>query len=454
MSQMSSTENRTDKSGPLVCPKGLEIFPPGQRTCPYHNVPLEEQTADGIVGRRLDDRYEVQEVLSWGGWACIYKAIDLEFNRPVAVKVLFLHLAQDDEALARFKREAKAAAALSHPNVAQLYDSGVVGDQPYLVFEYIKGLTLSERIQLLGPLTAEQVVMVFIQICDALHATHELGIIHRDIKPGNIMFTQSDSGEIKAKLVDFGLARTTSDSAFDMGDNLTQTGETLGSPAYMSPEQCLGQTLDVRSDVYSLGCTMYEAVTGNPPFSGDSIFEFMEKHTEQEVSTPAIRSANPNFGFNVTHVILQTLQKDPDVRPQSMKQLKEQLQSCLWAMDGYSARNYDNKASLTASIITKRVVIETAPEPTVVPEQTASNKFKAAQPPLSKSRRWNPSWVSLLGPTALVVGLIVILSCLLLGNGFAPKDAPPAVTKKSKPVTPTKKPTRKKNRASSERRVQ
>lgn len=447
MSNINSAETVTGKSGPLVCPKGLEIFPAGHKTCPYHGVALEEQTADGIVGRKLDNRYEVQEVISWGGWACIYKAQDTEFNRPVAIKVLFQHLSQDDEALARFRREAKAAAALSHPNVAQLFDSGVLdGGQPYLVFEYVKGLTLGERIEMLGPLTAEQAVMVFIQICDALQATHELGIIHRDIKPGNIMFTQNEAGDIKAKLVDFGLARATADSAVDMGDNLTRTGETLGSPAYMSPEQCMGEPLDIRSDVYSLGCTIYESVTGNTPFTGTTIFEFMEKHTEHEPVTPQVKSSNANFAFNVSHVILQTLQKDPAVRPQSMRQLKEQLQSCLWAMEGYSAQKFGNKASLTASIITKRV-------PDLMPEieaqapvpQTVSSINRAAQPPLSKSRRWGGVWSSLLAPAAMIVTLVALLGCLVLANPFNMNGGklPPQVTKKPKP-TAAKKPNKRK----------
>jgi serine/threonine-protein kinase len=315
---------------PMVCPTGLEIFPSGHTFCPQHKVPLTEQQLDSLVGQVLNDRYLVKEAISAGGWASIYRAIDQHSNQELAIKILHSHLLSDTEALARFKRESKATGGLEHPYLAKILDAGVLADgQPYLTMEYVHGMTLAERLLTLGPLTAEQAVAVFEKVCDALSAAHKHGIIHRDIKPSNLMLTQVEKDKLAVKLVDFGLARAIEKSGNEI-DQITRSGQTLGSPGYMSPEQCLGYKLDPRSDIYSLGCTMYEAVSGKPPFVALSILEYMHKHTYEEPPTLEIRSDEANFAYNLAHVILQSLEKNPDDRQQSMQQLQEQLKACVW----------------------------------------------------------------------------------------------------------------------------
>lgn len=400
----------------MVCPTGLEVYPAGHTRCPTHNVTLTAQNVASIVGQVVNGRYEIKESISWGGWASIYRALDRETNSEVALKVMHSYLLADAEAVARFKREAKAASGLSNPCLAQVYDAGVLPDgQPFLAMEYVKGITLAERIATLGALTAEQAIPLFVKTCDALSAAHQKGIIHRDIKPSNLMLAQAKDGELEVKLVDFGLARAMENSGLDI-DQITRTGQTLGSPAYMSPEQCLGYKLDARSDVYSLGCTMYEAVSGKPPFTGASILEYMHKHTYEEPPALEIRSDEVNFGYNFLHVIMQALAKNPAERQQSMAQLRDQLQACMWQAP--------EEQSIVTSLRTKAV-----PEP-------------APQKPPPKPNRVL-GWISVLAPVFLVVLLIcAFVYVLRQGNpqDNGPDSSSPAAQQEKSGAKPSNKP--------------
>lgn len=333
--ELKSTEQQQQER-PMVCPAGLEIFPSGYTFCPTHHVELSVQKKDSLIGQLVNDRYSIAESISAGGWASIYRAVDQQTKAEVAIKILHSHLLSDAEALARFNREGKATSGLDHPYLAKILDCGVLSDgQPYLTMEYVRGMTLAERLLTLGPLNAEQAVAVFEKVCDALAAAHAHGIIHRDIKPSNLMLSREKDEQLAVKLVDFGLARAIENSGNDI-DQITRSGQTLGSPAYMSPEQCLGYKLDARSDIYSLGCTMYEAVSGKPPFTAQSILEYMHKHTYEEPPILEIRSDEANFAYNLAHVILQTLEKNPDDRQQTMEQLRGQLKACIWQGRSFS----------------------------------------------------------------------------------------------------------------------
>jgi len=209
------------------------------------------------------NRYEIGEMIGTGGMADVYIGEDQRLSRKVAVKVLRSDLARDPSFVARFRKEALAAAGLNHPGIVAVYDSGEEGANSYIVMELVTGHTLREEIQKSKKLTVERSLEIIDGVLDALSYSHTNGIIHRDVKPGNIMLT--DSGDVK--VMDFGIARAMD----DIGATMTSTWNVVGTAQYLSPEQATGEAADLRSDIYSVGCLLYELVTGQPPFTGLTI---------------------------------------------------------------------------------------------------------------------------------------------------------------------------------------
>ena len=263
--------------------------------------------------RVLADRYEIDTVLGQGGMARVFKGEDRVLNRTVAVKVLSPQFAGDEQFVARFRREAQAAAALNHPNIVSVYDTGSQGDVHYIVMEYVEGRTLRDIIRQEGPLLPERALEITESVAGALTAAHEAGLVHRDIKPGNIMITRE--GEVK--VMDFGIARTTT------GDTLTQTASILGTASYLSPEQAQGESVDARSDIYSVGCVLYEMLTAGAPFTGDSPVTIAYKHV-RETPVPPSRK-NPDVSPAVEAVVMKCMAKNPANRYQSAEELGEDL---------------------------------------------------------------------------------------------------------------------------------
>jgi eukaryotic-like serine/threonine-protein kinase len=275
-------------------------------------------------GTMFAERYEIVAPLGRGSTGVIYKAKHTFLNRTVALKVLHPQLVKEAESVARFSREAQAVSALSHPNIIAIHDFGVTGGGlPYLVMDLADGPTLGERIKLSGALPARRAVPLFIQICDALAHAHNRGIIHRDVKPGNILLVRSEQGDEVVKIVDFGIAKM---PAAGPAMQITQSGDVLGSPLYMSPEQCMGSVLDYRTDIFSLGCVMYVTLSAKEPFIGENVLETMYKRTV-EVAQP-LRDVCPEIEIpQALDVILQrALSQHPDDRYQSMEQLKAELE--------------------------------------------------------------------------------------------------------------------------------
>ncbi|WP_169713786.1 Stk1 family PASTA domain-containing Ser/Thr kinase [Paludifilum halophilum] len=266
-----------------------------------------------MEGRKLGDRYEVISRVGGGGMAVVYKARDVLLNRYVAIKVLNESLSNDSEFVRRFSREAQAAASLSHPSVVSVYDVGQENHTHYIVMEYIEGPTLKEYIQQYSPLTSEEIVSIASQICDALAHAHENQIVHRDIKPHNILLGYNG----RAKVTDFGIARATSSST------ITQAGSVMGSVHYFSPEQARGGLIGEKSDIYSLGVVLYEMVTGELPFDGDSAISVAMKHLQEPVIDP--EKLNPDVPQSIHHIILKALEKDPDQRFESARAMKHEL---------------------------------------------------------------------------------------------------------------------------------
>jgi serine/threonine protein kinase len=264
----------------------------------------------------VGDRYEVTEKLGKGGMGTVYKARHLHLDKIVAIKVL-----NGDELdaprLQRFEQEAKVINSLSHPNIVGIQDYGITTDgEPFIVMEYVEGQTLEQLIQQKNRLSVDESLPIFREICVALEHIHQAGVIHRDLKPSNILLAQNREGQTTVKLADFGIAKQTQVQQ----QRLTETGAVLGSPYYASPEQMLGDKIDARSDMYSLGCLMYEALSGNVPFAGENAMQTFMLHLNAE---PQRLEANvPRW---LENIVWRALAKDPRDRFQSAGELLIQL---------------------------------------------------------------------------------------------------------------------------------
>ncbi|GAA3178075.1 Stk1 family PASTA domain-containing Ser/Thr kinase [Blastococcus jejuensis] len=267
----------------------------------------------------LGERYEIGGVLGRGGMAEVHRGRDLRLGREVAVKVLRSDLARDPSFQVRFRREAQAAASLNHPAIVAVYDTGEdrtpTGATPYIVMEYVEGETLRDVLRREGPLPPERAMSLAADICGALDFSHRNGIVHRDVKPGNVMITPQGS----VKVMDFGIARAVSDSAATM----TSTAAVIGTAQYLSPEQARGEGVDARSDVYSLGCLLYELVTGAPPFTGDSPVAVAYQHVREDPRLPS--SINPRVPAELDAILLKAMSKNPANRYQSAADMRSDL---------------------------------------------------------------------------------------------------------------------------------
>jgi serine/threonine-protein kinase len=251
----------------------------------------------------LNNRYELEQKIGEGGMARVYRGRDLRLNRSIAVKVLHSHYATDAGFLQRFHHEAQAAANLRHPNIVDVYDVGQDGDIHYIVMEYVEGSDLKAVIARNGPLPIEQAVAIAEAVARALEAAHRIGLVHRDIKPQNIIV--GPQGQVK--ITDFGIAKSNLSTA------MTDTGVTFGTADYISPEQARGQPATPRSDIYSLGVTLYEMLTGRLPFTGDSAIGVAMQHVSTEPPPP--RMYNPRIPPRLEALVLSALSKDPNDRP-------------------------------------------------------------------------------------------------------------------------------------------
>ena len=252
--------------------------------------------------RILNDRYEVGAPLGKGGMAHVYRGTDRVLDRTVAIKVLAGKYAEDDRFVARFRREAQAAAGLSHPNIVGVYDTGGEDGKHYIVMEFVEGETLANVLRREGRLDPDRAAAIAVEVATALHAAHDRGLVHRDVKPGNVMIDRDG----RVKVVDFGIARAAAD------DTLTQTGLVLGTASYLSPEQAQGVPVDARSDVYSLGCVLFEMLTGRPPFEGDTPVSIAYKHVNE--APPHPRELVPSLPPHLDEAATRALEKDPDAR--------------------------------------------------------------------------------------------------------------------------------------------
>lgn len=272
------------------------------------------------------DNVEILCLIGQGGMSRVFKARQLDLDRLVAVKVL--NKISDPDAIQRFKNEAVNTSLLDHPHIVKPLAFGLSkNQQPFLLMEYLEGCSLAEVIKQQGSIDYRRFRNIFLSVLSALESAHQKEIVHRDIKPGNIMLCRDSDGKEQAKLVDFGIAKTYQGEA--NSQNLTKSGAVLGSPTYMSPEQCQGGALDKRSDLYSLSCVMYESLIGEPPFSGESVFEVMQKHVASPL--PDLKEVTNRIEVNkdLLKTVMWGLEKLPESRPQSASSFAERLAKAL-----------------------------------------------------------------------------------------------------------------------------
>ncbi|MBI4532494.1 MAG: protein kinase [Candidatus Melainabacteria bacterium] len=295
--------------------------------CTKHGKELMLDNEDPLIGSVLAEKYEIISRLGAGGMSVVYKARHKLMDRLVAIKMLHARLVKDQATIMRFQQEAKALSRLNHPNLVTAFDFGLLSEgQPYLVMDFVEGESLEELLDKNGPQSADWCVALTMQVCRALAHAHQMGVLHRDLKPGNIILARTPKGSTVAKVVDFGLATFLPESGVAF-QKLTNVNEVPGSPLYMSPEQCRGRELDLRSDIYSLGCVMHEVLTGLPPFVGADWMETMQK---QVYETPApLCSTLPilEIPCRLEEIVLKCLTKDPGERYQSMEQLRLDLEA-------------------------------------------------------------------------------------------------------------------------------
>ncbi len=271
-----------------------------------------------MVGELIAGRYELEELAGSGGMSSVYRARDTLLERHVALKLLHEYHGADAESIERFRREARAVARLSHPNIVTVIDRGEDGGRQYIVFEYVDGENLKELVAREGPLPVRRALELAIQVGEGLACAHDHGVVHRDVKPQNVLL----NGDGRAKVTDFGIARS-----LDVDHGMTQTGTVIGTSNYIAPEQASGRAVDERTDIYSLGVVLFELLTGDVPFPGESFVAVALRHVHEE--PPSVLELRPDVPSRVAQLVDRALAKDPDERFPSMATMVTVLRACL-----------------------------------------------------------------------------------------------------------------------------
>jgi eukaryotic-like serine/threonine-protein kinase len=360
--------------------------------------------------RVLNGRYEIDSRLGEGGMATVFGGSDRVLGRKVAVKVLARQYARDRTSVERFRREAQAAAGLNHPNVVSVFDTGSDDGVHYIVMEHVEGRTLADIIREEGALPPARAAEIAVDVCRALSSAHEKGMVHRDVKPGNVLLTP-DGG---VKVADFGIARVAS------GEPLTATGSVMGTASYLSPEQARGASIDARSDIYSLGCVLYEMLTGQTPFAGDTPVSIAYKHVEEQPTAPTL--VNPAVPEGLEAVVTKAMAKDPADRFQSATQMARDLREAAPAASAEPAEVMPTGE--------RTAILPVSPEG---PASTAPLPLPASR---EQRRRWWPFAAAATGLAALGVVL-----ALTVGRESPLPTASPTPPPSSPSPSPTPTPT-------------
>ncbi len=352
-------------------------------------------------GQKINDRYQIVKSIGEGGMANVYLAYDTILERHVAVKVLRGDLATDEKFVRRFQREALSASSLSHPNIVEVYDVGEDNGIYYIVMEYIEGKHLKQLIKKRGKLTTEEVIDIMLQITDGIACAHDSYIIHRDIKPQNIMIL--DNGIVK--ITDFGIAMALNST------QLTQTNSVMGSVHYLPPEQASGKGCTIQSDIYSMGILMYELLTGTLPYKGDNAVEIALKHLKEPL--PSIREELPDLPQSVENIILKATAKNPKNRYADARSMHEDLKTCL-------DENRKNEPKVIykfpefdeAETIKKEKAIEKTMDFSDLSEKTKEKEIEVKQITEKDLKKKENKTLLVLG--GILAALAVITACIVL----------------------------------------
>jgi len=273
------------------------------------------------VDERIAERYELRNVVGTGGMASVYRAYDTLLERNVALKILHEHFSEDDEYVERFRREARAAAQLSHPGIVTVIDRGEEDGRQFIVFEYVDGETLKELVGRTGPMPIRRVIELGLEIGRAIAFAHEQGLVHRDVKPQNVLLGADE----RAKVTDFGIARSLD------AVGRTETGTVLGTSHYIAPEQARGERVDAQTDVYSFGVVLYELLVGDVPYPGDNFLTVAMKHVNEPI--PSLLERRPDCPLRLAGLVERAMAKEPGGRPASMDEVVSELEACLADLD-------------------------------------------------------------------------------------------------------------------------
>jgi eukaryotic-like serine/threonine-protein kinase len=285
---------------------------------------IVSEPIDPLIGTIVANRFMVVSLIGRGGMSSVYKAGYLEVDITVALKIMNSSYSDDQETLERFKREANILNTLIHPNLVAIYAFGVLpAGNAYLALEYIDGLTLASYIEDGVRFQSTECISIFKQICEALKYTHDAGVVHRDLKPSNVMLEVTPAGK-NVRVLDFGIAQCISQTKEQQ--QITKPGEVYGSPLYMSPEQCLARPLDERSDIYSLGCVMYEVLTGDPPFLGPNAMATLALHLHEKPQPFAKAAPDQDIPLALERIVLKSLEKRPEMRYQAVSEILADFQ--------------------------------------------------------------------------------------------------------------------------------
>src|SRR4051812_33296631 len=335
-------------------------------------------TSSQMIGTKLSSRYRLEAKLGSGGMSTVYLARDETLDRPVAVKVMHREMSEQADQLERFRQEARAVAKISHPNVVSVIDAGEDGGHPYIVFEYVEGETLKQRIARIGALDVQESIAYAIEIARGLSIAHSRNLVHRDIKPQNVLI--DDEG--RAKLTDFGISRQLEQ------DGMTATGRVLGTTDYVAPEQAMGHAADPRSDIYSLGVVLYEMLIGQVPFHADSQVGVAMKHVNEDL--PDVQRRRPEVSAAAALVVERSTAKEPGERYQQVGEMIDDLST---ALEVEAARAGSTTGEATS-------VLDAVPPP---------------QRKLSSGGRW--SWAGVIALLLIAGGALLAVQLLSRGTG-------------------------------------
>src|SRR6478609_5043533 len=354
---------------------------------------MEARPSSAMIGTVLSGRYRLEAKLGSGGMSTVYLARDTTLDRQVAVKVMHREMSEQEDQLERFRQEARAVAKISHPNVVSVIDAAEDSGHPYIVFEYVEGETLKQRVSRVGALDIQEALAYAIEIARGLSIAHGRNMVHRDIKPQNVLI--DDEG--RAKLTDFGISRQLEQAG------MTATGRVLGTTDYVAPEQAMGHGVDPRSDIYSLGVVLYEMLIGQVPFHADSQVGVAMKHVNEEL--PDVQQRRPEISAAAALVVERATAKDPAQRYQAVGEMIDDLAT---ALEVEAARAGSTTGEATS-------VLEAVPP---------------AERKLSSGGRWSRLWLALL----LLAFAAAVAAVILISSGNGPGGGGGALSSKGTPL--------------------